>query len=200
MNALYEVASLQAGYFTTRQAEASGFSRPLLHYHVKANRFERRAHGLYRLVHYPMSQDEELVVAWLWTQKRGVFSHETALMLSELSDALPAKLHMTAPAAWRTRRILVPLGIVMHFADLSKDEIQWHGLVQVTTPLRTLLDCARDGVDPCLVEQAIDQMHARRLVPKDELARAFRAIGQEELFRRALRLPKRKKAARRKAR
>ena len=31
----------------------------------------------------------------------GVFSHDTALALHELSDALPARAHLTLPASWR---------------------------------------------------------------------------------------------------
>jgi hypothetical protein len=39
---LYEIAEQQAGYFTAAQAQAVGFSRPLLSYYTKAGRFSRR--------------------------------------------------------------------------------------------------------------------------------------------------------------
>jgi hypothetical protein len=39
---LYEIAEQQAGYFTAAQAQAVGFSRPLLSYYTKVGRFSRR--------------------------------------------------------------------------------------------------------------------------------------------------------------
>jgi hypothetical protein len=41
--------------------------------------------GIYRLVHFPAGQHEELVVAWLWSERVGIVSHQTALALHELS-------------------------------------------------------------------------------------------------------------------
>jgi hypothetical protein len=37
------------------------------------------------------------VVAWLWSDKQGVFSHQTALALHGLSDTLSAKAHLSLP-------------------------------------------------------------------------------------------------------
>ncbi len=75
--------------------------------------------GIYRLVHFPASEHEDLVVLWLWAEQAGVFSHETALALHDLSDALPGKVHLTVPASWRRRRLRVPAGLVLHFADVG---------------------------------------------------------------------------------
>jgi hypothetical protein len=47
-----------------------------------------------RLAQFPPSDHEDLVPLWLWAQKLGVFSHETALFLHDLSDVLPANRHM----------------------------------------------------------------------------------------------------------
>ena len=55
---------------------------------------------MYRLVEFPTGEHEDLVIAWLWSDRAGVFSHDTALALHNLSDALPAHLHMTLPATW----------------------------------------------------------------------------------------------------
>ena len=78
-NALYEMAAAQDGYFTTRQAAAAGYSRPLLARHLTSGRIVRVRRGIYRVVHYPPSDHEDLVVVWLWSGQAGVFSHETAL-------------------------------------------------------------------------------------------------------------------------
>ena len=96
---LYEVAAAQAGHFTTAQAAASGFSSPLLHKYPRNGRIHRVCRGVYRLVHFPASEEEGLVVLWLWRDRVGVFSHATALARHELSDLLPGEVEMTAPAA-----------------------------------------------------------------------------------------------------
>jgi len=46
---------------------------------------------------------------YLWSQNRqeipkGVYSHNTALSLHELSDLMPSKLHMTAPKELSTQQ------------------------------------------------------------------------------------------------
>lgn len=77
-DALYATAELQAGYFTTAQGAEAGYSPQLLYKHLEAGRIRRARRGVYRLVHFPMSDDEHLVECWLWAEQAGVFSHETA--------------------------------------------------------------------------------------------------------------------------
>ena len=94
---LYEIAEVQAGHFSTTQAAAAGFSPQLLDKHLRAGRIRRVRRGVYRLVHYPPGENEDLVVLWLWSERVGIFGHETALSLYQLSDLLPGKVHMTVP-------------------------------------------------------------------------------------------------------
>ncbi len=168
---LFAVAQGQDGYFTTAQAAESGYSRPLLHKHVAGGKMARARRGIYRLVHFPASDHEDLVVAWLWSEQAGVFSHETALALHDLSDVLPAKIHLTLPAAWRRRRLRVPSGLMLHFADVSDPDRTSFGAVPVTAPLRTLSDCIEANVAPGLVRQAILQARRRGLIRAADEAR-----------------------------
>ena len=154
---LYETAAAQEGHFTTAQAAEAGYSPQLLAKYLRNGRIVRVRRAVYRLVHFPPSDHEDLVVVWLWSDRAGVFSHETALALHQLSDALPAKAHLTLPASWKSRRLQVPAGVVLHFADLDDADRAWAGAVQVTTPARTVVDCAEAGVAPGLVKQAIDE-------------------------------------------
>ena len=89
-DALFDVAQGQHGYFTTSQAAAVGYSPQLLHKYLQNRTVARIRRGVYRLVHFPASQEEDLVPLWLWSDQIGVFSHETALALQDLSDALPS--------------------------------------------------------------------------------------------------------------
>src|SRR5262245_47209826 len=115
---LFEVASSQEGLFTTEQALGAGYSPQLLVHHVRAGRIRRLRRGIYRVVHYPVGEHEELVELWLWTQQQGVLSHQTALALHNLSDVLPSRVHLTVPTAWRGRRLRVPRGVVLHHANV----------------------------------------------------------------------------------
>jgi predicted transcriptional regulator of viral defense system len=173
---LFESASAQEGYFTTRQAAEAGYSSQLLLKHLRAGRVARAHRGIYRLVHYPAGEHEELVTAWLWSERAGVISHQTALALHGLSDALPAQLHLTLPAAWRKRRFRVPADVVLHHADVSPVDRTWFGAVPTTTALRSLNDCARVGMSPDLLRQAAQQAVRRGLVARTELGDVEKAL------------------------
>src|SRR5262245_54685063 len=80
-NRLFETAASQSGYVTTQQAAEAGYSTHLLRKHIQAGRVTRAQRGIYRLVHFPMGEHEELVTAWLWADQAGVLSHQTALSL-----------------------------------------------------------------------------------------------------------------------
>lgn len=180
---LFETASAQEGYFTTRQAAEVGYSSQLLLKHIRAGRVERTRRGIYRLVHFPVGEHEELVIAWLWSERNGIISHHTALALHGLSDILPAQMHLTLPQAWRSRRFRVPDGVVLHHADIPSDDRTWFGAVPTTNPRRTLNDCAREELSPDLLRQAAKQAVCRGLVTKDELSdveeslRSFGGLG-----------------------
>jgi predicted transcriptional regulator of viral defense system len=180
---LQEAASGQAGYFTARDALAAGFSLPLLQHHLGAGRLERAQRGVFRLSGFPPTEHEGLVPIWLWSGREGVFSHETALALHQLSDALPAKVHLTVPSAWKKRRLKNPRNLVLHHADLSNDDREWKGAVQLTTPLRTVVDCSIDAVAGDLIDQAVRQAVRRGDFTRQEfrqaLHRAVRARSDE---------------------
>jgi predicted transcriptional regulator of viral defense system len=175
-NRLFETASSQAGLFTTGQAAEAGYSRPLLFHHVQTGRVHPLRRGIFRVTHSPSSEHEDLVEIWLWSGRAGVFSHQTALALHELSDVLPSKIHLTVPSAWRSRRLRVPKGVVLYHHDVSDAERTWFGPVPVTTPLRTLDDCARDGLSTDLLRQAAEQAERRGLVRKRDLRRVAKAL------------------------
>ncbi len=130
-----------------------------------------------------------LVPLWLWSERKGVFSHETALMLHDLSDALPSKRHMTVPSAWSKRRLRLPKGLVLHFADQPKAAITWLGPVPLTTPLRTVVDCASADVADDLVRQAVQQGVRRGLFERAEVNAALRRTRREHDTAAKLRKP-----------
>jgi predicted transcriptional regulator of viral defense system len=168
-NRLFETAASQEGLFTTKQASEAGYSPQLLVHYVHIGRAVRTRRGIYRLVHFPAGEHEELVAAWLWSELAGVISHQTALALHGLSDTLPARVHLTLPSAWRRRRFRVPADVVLHHADVPVADRAWFGAVPTTNPRRSLNDCAREGLSPELLRQAAQQALRRGLVTQDEL-------------------------------
>ncbi|HLL03204.1 MAG TPA: type IV toxin-antitoxin system AbiEi family antitoxin domain-containing protein [Myxococcaceae bacterium] len=167
---LFEVAVGQEGYFTTEQAAQVGYSAQLLVHYVRSGKVIRVRRGVYRLVHYPASEHDDLIVVWLWSAHEGVFSHQTALALHGLSDVLPARLHLTLPMKWRHRRLRTPPGVVLHFADVHDAERSWFGAVPVTIPSRTIIDCVATHVSPELLQQAVQQAISRGLLTQEDAA------------------------------
>jgi predicted transcriptional regulator of viral defense system len=113
---------------------------------------------------------------YLWSQNReaipeGTYSHSTALSLHELSDLMPAKLHMTVPKTFR-RNSTIPEILVLHHANLDKADVQeMHG-VRVTRSLRTIVDLLRNGnVDRSQLKLAVDEALRRGLIARRDVAR-----------------------------
>lgn len=173
---LFEIASSQQGLFTTKQAAEAGYSAQLLVHHVRAGKLARVQRGIYRVIHFPAGDHEELVAAWLWSERAGLLSHQTALALHGLTDALPAHVHITLPAAWIHRRFRLPVDLVLHHADVPANDRGWFGAIPVTNPRRTLNDCAESGLAPELLQQGARQALRRGLVASDELGSVERAL------------------------
>lgn len=167
---LFEIAVAQDGLFTTQQAAEAGYSPQLLAHHLGAGRVIRVRRGVYRLVHFPAGDHEDLTAVWLWSEHIGVFSHQTALALHDLSDVLPSQVHVTLPDTWRARRLRVPDGVVLHYGDVGESERYWFGPVPATAPLRTLEDCAAENLTPELLRGAALDALDRGLVTRDALA------------------------------
>ena len=169
---LYETAAAQEGLFTTRQAAEAGYSPQLLIHHVAGGRVARVRRGIYRLVHFPVGEHAELAGVWLWSEREGVFSHQTALALHGLSDAMPAQVHLTLPSAWRFRAASAyPAGSSSIMPTSPRKSERWFGPVPITPSAHawTLNDCARDGLSPELLQQATKQALRRGLVVRAEL-------------------------------
>ena len=173
---LYEVAAGQEGYFTTSQAAEAGYSAPLVTYHLRKGRFTRVLRGVYRLVQFPAGDHEDLVSLWLWSDRSGVFGLETALALHELSAVLPSRVHLVLPESWTGRRLRVPARVVCAYADVAEHERAFVGCVPLTSPARTIRDCAATHVAPDLVRQAVAEGLRRGLFARADVEEALRYL------------------------
>ena len=157
---LYDAAEGQLGYFTAAQAKAAGVLQVRLVQLHQTGALERVSRGVYRLARYPIFPLGQYMEAALWPQVRrpelrGVVSHTSALVIYGLSDASPAKVHVTLPTTARVRRA-VPRHLAVHHADLAPDDVRDVEGVPVTTPERTIRDVHADHIGPALVRQAIE--------------------------------------------
>jgi predicted transcriptional regulator of viral defense system len=173
-DALYETAAAQEGYFSLAQARAAGYSPQLLQYHLHVGKIRRSFRGVFRLVHFPPSDREDLVPVWLWSEGKGVFGLETALSIYRLSDALPSRHDLLIPSSWAKRRVKVPRVVRVFYDDVPRSDWQWIGSVPVTKPARTLRDCIRHHMQPDLVEQAFDDAVKQGLLSRREARRIKR--------------------------
>jgi hypothetical protein len=85
----------------------------------------------------------------------GVISHESALAIYGLSNASPAKVHVTLPTEFRIRRA-VPKRLALHYADLAPKDVQRVEGVPVTTATRAIRDAHASHLGPALIRQAIN--------------------------------------------
>jgi predicted transcriptional regulator of viral defense system len=185
---LYEIAEGQQGFFTTKQAKAAGFAENTHPYHVHAGNWVREHRGIYRLASFPRAERPDLMLWSLWSRNRGetaqgVYSHQTALSLYDLSDVMPAKLHMTVPKSFR-RNSEIPRVLVLHFADLPQSDIGAAHGVRVTTPMRTILDLLEGGAVPSpILRQALREGLRRGLIRRSEIVEARKHLADSRQLR-----------------
>jgi predicted transcriptional regulator of viral defense system len=188
---LYRTAESQAGYFTTQQAIDAGMDRSTLSRHARpGGRYARVRQGLYRVRHFPSSAHEHVVAAWLGVSDSGaVISHESALELYDLSDVIPAAVHVTVPRSKRGRRPRP--GVRFHTLEQppARREVRsLHG-VPVTSPERTIVDALTAGTQPEQIELATAQALERGLTTPRRLRTAaeHRSARVRDLVERTLR-------------
>jgi predicted transcriptional regulator of viral defense system len=177
---LFELASEQGGYFTTRQAAECGISKPLLSHHCRARgRFVRVRRGLYRIREYPPSPREEVIAAWLAAGRDvAVVSHDSALDLLELSDVVPDAVHLTIPRAMRYRRRAAGTRVHTTTRPPRAGEVVTLNGIRITSAERTIVDAARAGTAPDQIAAAVAQAVERGMTNGARLRRAARGRGR----------------------
>lgn len=117
----------------------------------------------------------------------GVYSHQTALSLYELSDLNPAKLHMTVGTHFR-RNSEIPGILVLHYADLPDEDVQAAQGFKYTRPLRTILDLIEaDTVERVFLRQALRQAIHRGLITRQQIKTVKLSVAAQRVFEDLLR-------------
>lgn len=169
---LYEIADSQGGYFTAQQALQVGYAYSQQYFHRQSGAWEQVARGVFRLRDYPPGEREDLIRWSLWScNRRGfpqaVISHETALAVHNLSDVMPAVVHLTVPPGFRKS---TPAGCVLYRANLAPTDSEQRIGFKVTTPLRTLVDAAESALSQEHLDRAARDALQHGLVRRPALA------------------------------
>lgn len=156
---LFDIASLQQGYFTAKQAVKAGFSYRMQSHYRRNGEWLEIDRGIFRLAQFPNSLQEDYVRWSLWSRDRddqpqAVISHDSALTIHELSDVMASKIHLTVPSGFRKKK---PKECVFHRGIVSKKDKEQREGFYVTTPLKTIIDSAESNFSMDYLEQAVRQ-------------------------------------------
>ena len=108
---LMELARLQAGVISRRQALLAGMSNNGIDTRIRSGRWRHIHPGIYATFTGPMTRDASLWAALLYAGKGAQLSHETAAEILRLADQRSALIHVTIPAERRVRPVH---GIAIH--------------------------------------------------------------------------------------
>ncbi|MBS5063348.1 MAG: type IV toxin-antitoxin system AbiEi family antitoxin domain-containing protein [Hungatella hathewayi] len=178
---ILQLAEKNNGIVTTSMVTAAGISRGNLNYLVDMGKLEKTSRGVYIL---PEAWEDEFIN--LQSRfKRGVFSHETALFLYDLTDRTPNHYDMTFPSHYnltsakkenvRCTQVTEPLyeiGIELAYTPNGNT-------VHAYNPERTLCDILRprSHVDIQIVAEAFKSYtkQKNKNIPRlSEYARLFK--------------------------
>ncbi len=154
------VAATQGGYFTTAQALRTGYGARRIAAGLADGTLVRVLGDLLRVVAFPAGPFDEYARWCAWFEGRAVVSAHSAADLYGIGSLASRFVHLTVSGRRRPQlpRLAVQRG------RLPAADLQWLGPVQVTTPLRTVLDLAAAAIrQPDLDEVVGDALTLGRL-------------------------------------
>ena len=161
--AIARLASRQHGNVTREQLLVLGFNSAAISYRVKTGRLHRGHRGVYAVGRPPKTALERASAAVLACGPGAALSHRSALALWGLADW---RFGLEVSAACDRR----PQGIKIHLCvDLGARNFRRHDDIRVTSPARTLLDCAPRLTQRALARAANEALR-RKLVRRSDLA------------------------------
>ena len=133
------LARAQQGLVTIADLRALGLKRGRIYRAARRGELIRRARGVFALPEVPPEPNLAATIKAI----RGVLSHDTAAMWWGMELAhTPTKRHATVPRN-RGRLANAIKGWRLHRSILRHDEIHTKDGVAVSSPVRTVVDCAR---------------------------------------------------------
>lgn len=158
MMKLEKLVDENGGLIRTRDAEAAGIPRKYISMMASTGKLERLSQGIYLS---PNAFEDRLFRLQLRCSN-GVYSHETALFLADLSDREPQISMMTVPSGYNARHLtgepIKLFYIQRELLDLGKTTVKtpFGRTVNCYNRERTLCDLlrSRSQMDPAIVNAA----------------------------------------------
>ncbi|MGC9220862.1 MAG: type IV toxin-antitoxin system AbiEi family antitoxin domain-containing protein [Solirubrobacteraceae bacterium] len=160
---LLDHAQQQYGFLTPHDARELHIDPVQLRIMAARKTLEHVGQGLYRMPLVPPTPLDAYMEAVLWTGRRGVLSHETALDLYDLCDVNPTAIHLTVPRGFRTRKAL-PATYRLHRGDLTDGDAGWHEGIPIVTAERAIEGGIEQALGWHLIDQAIETARVRGLI------------------------------------
>lgn len=154
------------GIVKTAQVLEHGIAKHTLYAYAKKNGIEQAAHGIYIA---PDAWTDAMYILHLRCAQ-GVFSHESALFLHDLTDREPSEYSITVKTGYNPASLKVD-GIKVY---TIKKELHGVGVIEMNTPFghavpvydaeRTICDIirSRSGIEMQTFQDALKQYAARR--------------------------------------
>lgn len=161
---LAALAARQHGVVTRQQLLAIGLGHHAIAYRVRAGDLYRVHLGVYAVGKPPVTPLERASAAVLACGTGAALSHASAMVLWGFWKRWPASFEVIVAGHHRRPGINVHRCSTLHRRDLTR-----HLGIRVTTPARTLHDCAPRLSDRALARAAGDALHSRFLT-RDHLA------------------------------
>jgi predicted transcriptional regulator of viral defense system len=163
---LYALAVPRSGWIIAVEANAAGVSRQQLARYAESGVLRRSHYGIYRFRDFPAQPFEDVIEACLWAGPEAAASHETALAIYALGDAMPASIHITVPHRLRKKRA----GVIVHVAPCTIADVETRDGVPITSAVRTIRDIAAISTIPdtaSIVREAEESGLLRRREAKE---------------------------------
>jgi hypothetical protein len=154
--ALVEIAELQGGCFTAKQAVSVGYADSVHNYHVNNGDWVKEVRGVYRLAELPKPDWPELAIWSLWSRGRedipqGVYCMETALAIHGLAAKEDGIMHMAVPTSFR-RNAEIPQQLRLYKDDIPAGDVEKRPGFLVTTLEKTVRDIRERCTKPKILK------------------------------------------------
>ncbi|MFV0528957.1 MAG: AbiEi antitoxin N-terminal domain-containing protein [Lachnospiraceae bacterium] len=129
---ILELVQKNNGVVTAAEVTQAGISRGSLKHLVDSGVLEHAARGVYQLAEVWDDEMYQLQIRY----KKGIFSGETALFLSDLTDRTPIRFHMTFPLKYN-------IGVLKkENVKCNRTKPEWYelGVIRLKTPAGNLVN------------------------------------------------------------